>query len=108
MTDRRSLGRREIEVLFNKYIDGHPHLCRVLDLSATGLSAVQIGGPERRPDTFAVELRLPGDGRVLWVWARSVWKRGRSEGLEFVGLSATDARRIDRYLRVRSAHAAHA
>jgi hypothetical protein len=105
MTERRTQERSEIDVFFNKYIDGHPHLCRLLDLSTSGLSALRIGGPERLPDAFAIELRLPGDAGVIWAWARAVWRRGQSEGISFVGLSAQDAHRIDRYLSARAAYA---
>ncbi len=100
MTERRTTDRRPLEVLFNKYVDGHPQLCRVIDLSRSGLSAVRLGGPERAPESFAIELRLPGDRRPIWAWARAIWRRGRSEAVEFVALERQDARRIERFLRV--------
>lgn len=103
MTDRRNGRRRNIPILFNQYVDGQPHLCQVTDLSRTGLSALRLGGPERAPESFALELRLPGDGQVIWAWARRVWRRGRREAVEFVALAPSDARRLDRFLRVHAA-----
>jgi hypothetical protein len=103
MTDRRAAGRRPIEILFNKYVDGHPQLCRVTDLSRDGMLATRLGGPLREPEAFAIELRLPGDGQVIWAWARSVWRRGRQEAVRFVAIERDDARRIDRFLRVHPA-----
>jgi hypothetical protein len=103
MTDRRRSGRRPIEILFNKYVDGHPQLCRVTDLSRSGMLAVRLGGPEREPDAFAIELRLPGDAQVIWAWARAVWRSGRREAVRFVALEREDARRIERFLRVHAA-----
>jgi hypothetical protein len=105
MTDRRSSGRRPLALFFNKYIDGHPQLCRVTDLSRSGLSAVRIGGPEQMPESFAIELRLPGDAQVIWAWARAVWRHGRREAVEFLALEREDARRIERFLRVHRASA---
>lgn len=100
MTERRSAGRRPIEILFNKYIDGHPQLYRVTDLSRSGMQAVRLGGPERAPESFAIELRLPGDARVIWAWARSIRCNGRREAVEFVALEGRDARRLETFLRV--------
>jgi hypothetical protein len=103
MTERRTAGRRPLELYFNKYVDGHPQLCRVTDLSRSGLSAVCIGGPEQTPESFAIALRLPGDAQVIWAWARAVWRRGRREAVEFLALERDDARRIQRFLVVHQA-----
>ena len=103
MTERRRAPRHEIEILFNKHVRGQPHLCRLTELSASGLSSVWLGGPETDPGSFTVELRLPGDGPVIWAWARTVWRRGRREAARFVALRPDDARRIERYLQVHAA-----
>ena len=105
MTERRAADRRPIEILFNKYVDGHPQLCRVTDLSAEGLLAVRLGGPEHEPEAFAIELRLPGDAQVIWAWAHAVWRRGRKEAVRFVAIERQDARRIQRFLRIHPAPA---
>jgi hypothetical protein len=98
MLDRRISARRPIDILFNKYLAGQPYLCRTVDLSAEGLRAEVYIEPEDAEESFALQLRLPGDVESLWVWARRVRDGERSEALEFVSLRACDQARLRRFL----------
>ncbi|MEZ4223878.1 MAG: PilZ domain-containing protein [Polyangiaceae bacterium] len=99
MFDRRAAIRKPIRVLFNKYIHGYPHLCESLDLSESGLLARAFGEPRDLLQSFTMELKLPGETSSAWVWARGVWRHGRSQAFEFV-TSAEERARITRYLAV--------
>jgi hypothetical protein len=98
MLDRRTTVRRPIDILFNKYLGGHPYLCRTLDLSADGLLAEVYTEPDEADESFSLELRLPGDWESLWVWARRVRDGGREQALEFVSMRPCDQDRLRRFL----------
>ncbi len=99
MLDRRHAFRRPVDIFFNKFLDGHPYMCRSLDLSQSGLLALTFSEPRSVRGSFPVELRLPDDdAESLWIWARGVWRRGAQQALEFVAIDAADRERLDRYL----------
>jgi hypothetical protein len=94
----RSDVRRPFQMLFNKYIGGHPHLCRTVDLSAQGLRAELFTHPDGADETFPVELRLPYDDDSLWIWARRVWQRERHEAVQFMSMRDCDRARLKQFL----------
>jgi hypothetical protein len=98
MLDRRSTPRRPIDILFNKYLEGFPYLCRTLDLSPDGLLAEVFTEPEAAPDSFPIALRLPGHPELVWVWARHVRTGTRTQALEFLSLRPCDRQRLERFL----------
>jgi len=98
MSERRENPRKPVEVFFNKYVGGYPHLCRALDISRTGVQAVNLGQPETHMQSFSLELRLPGEKGTFWLWARRVRSEGRREALEFVATSPEDEHRLERFV----------
>jgi hypothetical protein len=98
MLDRRQGPRATTDLLFNKFVEGYPHLCRCMDLSVSGLRALSLGEPEREASSFALELGLPGAEECLWLWARRVWRHGPEHALEFLALRARDRERLAHYL----------
>lgn len=86
MLERRLANRRPIEIFFNKYLGGHPYLCRSLNLSSRGVLAATFVEPEHSADSFPLELRIPDSAESVWVWARSVGRRGKCQVLEFLSL----------------------
>lgn len=77
-------------VMFNKYIEGRPYLCQAVNISGGGLLAATFCEPERQPESFAVELRFPGQERSNWLWARTVRRAERWQALVFVALADAD------------------
>ena len=69
MPDRRCARRVPIDILFNKYVNGYPRLCRGTDLSRTGLRATVFLEPDCAAESATIELRLPGDRESIWAWA---------------------------------------
>jgi hypothetical protein len=92
--ERRAAPRRSAVVYFNKYIDGRPHLCEALELSATGMLVRRIHEPEGPRATYAVEIEGEG-GEGLWLCATPVWSSGPFEALGFVAQSPRDKERIE-------------
>lgn len=86
MTERRAARRRPIDVFFNKFLDGYPYLCRTIDISEKGALVETYAEPDREVARVPLELRFPGDGDSLWLWARTARHVGRYQAFEFVSV----------------------
>ena len=94
--ERRISSRAPVHLYFNKYIDGHPHLCEAVELSMTGMLVRRIHEPDASRACYAVEIASPEletKGR-LWMCASPVWQQGQFEALSFVGQSHFDRMRL--------------
>jgi hypothetical protein len=96
--ERRSSKRAKVDLLLNKYINGFPHACRVLDLSMGGMLVRRINEPEATNDSFPLELGLPGDKDPMWIWSRPIWTQGKRQAIRFVALDPEDRARLATYL----------
>jgi hypothetical protein len=99
MPDRRHAQRLPFDVFFNKFLDGHPYLCRAVDISETGILCDVFTEPETHHESFPLELRLPDDQRTLWVWGRRIRSAGKREAIRFLALHTDDRAVLDDYLR---------
>jgi hypothetical protein len=97
--DRRRAPRKRADILVNKFIDGLPHVARLVEISALGCLLERIHEPEVRRDLYPLELALPADlgGTRLWLWARPVWSDAKRVALRFVGLDPVDRATLDRF-----------
>ena len=90
MDERRNSSRRNLDLFFNKFLNGHPYLCRTLDVSPTGLLAVTYTEPDSQSESFPVEIRLPNSHESLWLWAKTVRWTGRQQAMKFVRMARRD------------------
>ena len=98
MPERRNNVRRPFDIFFNKFLDGHPYLCRAVDISRHGILCDVFTEPQSVQQSFPIELRLPGEERSLWVWGRKLRTSGKREAIRFIALHAEDRMALDRYL----------
>jgi hypothetical protein len=90
-SDRRTSRRARLEPLFcNKHVRGAPYLAEVVDLSTDGLLLRTTIEPENQPESFAIELDVPGNPTKLWLWARTVRRQGDHQAVELVGTELFD------------------
>ena len=101
-SERRQSPRTRVDLLFNKYIDGYPHLCRTIDVSTGGLLLERVSEPAIDREFYPVEIGLldPKADMVerLWIWAKQVWTDGERQALEFVDLEERDRTKLNRLL----------
>lgn len=100
--DRRQAVRRGTDLLINKFIDGLPHLARLVEISPLGCVVERILEPEVKRDLYPLELSLPaqmGGGR-MWLWARPVWTESSRTALKFVGVDPLDRATLARFATV--------
>lgn len=90
--ERRKAERRRADILVNKFIDGMPHMARLVELSAVGCVLEPILEPRVERDLYPLELALPDalGGTRMWLWARPVRQYQGRTALRFVGLDAVD------------------
>lgn len=97
--DRRRTPRTRVDLLFNKYIDGYPHLCRIVDVSEGGLLLERVNEPKVERDFYPVEIGLLEPEGVespkrVWLWAKQVWADDQRQALRFVGVEERDREAI--------------
>jgi hypothetical protein len=97
-SDRRRAPRKRADILVNKFIDGWPHLARLVELSAGGCLLERVLEPDATRDVYPLELALPASlgGARLWLWARPVRSEHGRTAFRFVGLDPTDRATLGR------------
>jgi hypothetical protein len=93
--DRRTMPRASLgTILLNKYIDGFPHLVKLIDVSGSGMLVKRFHEPDLARDFYAVELGVPGRSERMWLWTRHVWNHGELQALRFTGIDPMDRARL--------------
>lgn len=66
-SDRRYHQRFKLDLLVNRFVEGHPYMCRMIDISRTGARLVPILEPaSHRPPRFTgLQFQLPGQLDIL-------------------------------------------
>jgi hypothetical protein len=90
-------------LLLNKYIDGFPHLVKLVDVSANGMLVQKVHEPNVHREFYSVELGVPERTERMWLWTRHVWTVGALQALKFIGIDPVDRVRLARM--VVNAHA---
>ena len=100
--ERRQSPRTRVDLLFNKYIDGYPHVCRTIDVSADGLLLERVSEPTVDREFYPIEIGvLDAKADVvdrMWIWARQVWADGERQALRFVGMEERDRAKLDQLI----------
>ncbi|GAC1353152.1 MAG: hypothetical protein NVSMB1_23560 [Polyangiales bacterium] len=101
--DRRKAQRTRVDLLFNKYIDGYPHICRTIDVSEGGLLLERVSEPSVQREFYPVEIGLlePNSDRAperLWLWAKQVWSKGSFQALRVIGVDERDRSKLVKLL----------
>jgi hypothetical protein len=98
--DHRRERRLPISILLNKYIDGEPHVCRAVNVSAGGMLLYKVFEPDLLQDEVSLEFQLPGSGRILRAdgitLAEHRW--ARAHGVRFVRMADEDRALLERWL----------
>jgi hypothetical protein len=86
--ERRASPRAPVDILFNKYVAGRPHLCRATDISRDGLLAEPFREPASAETHVGLQLEVPGTRHIISCAGR-ITRRGPdgSAGIAFCGLA---------------------
>jgi hypothetical protein len=97
--ERRRAVRRRADLFVNKFIDGLPHVARLIEISPMGCLLERVLEPEVQRDLYPLELSLPAQfgGARMWLWARPVWSGDGRTALKFVGVDPLDRATLARF-----------
>ena len=70
--NRRATTRAKVDILINRFLDGHPYMCRMTDISSSGLRLVPLIEPRNPPRFMGLQFQLPGIDAVLTASAEAV------------------------------------
>ena len=99
-TDRRHSRRTKMDLFINRFLDGHPQLCRMTDLSRTGARLVPVMGPRRVPRYMGLQFQLPGTDIVITASGEAISADAASAvGVRFTNLPPDAARAIEDFLK---------
>ena len=104
-SDRRYNTRVKVDLLVNRFLNGHPYMCRMTDLSRTGARLVPILEPEARqaPRFVGLQFQLPGRDDILTASGELVStdpgrEASRAVGVRFSNLPPDSAWAIEAFL----------
>lgn len=104
-SDRRSFGRVGTDSYVNRFLNGHPYMCRMTDISRTGARLVPLLEPKTdgAPRFMGLQFQLPGQTEVLTASGETIAKNvadtGESVGVRFTNLPPQAAWAIEAFLK---------
>ena len=101
--NRRTAARAKVDVLINRFLDGHPYMCRMTDISPTGLRLIPMLEPRRNTKFMGLQFQLPGMDAVLTASAETVEGADGTTGtgVRFTSLPAETASLIRKFVEAR-------
>jgi PilZ domain len=93
--ERRAKRRAKTDLFVNRFLNGHPYLCRMTDISLSGARLVAINEPRITPPPayMGLQFQLPGRREVITASGETVTcedgRDGCTVGVRFTRLPAT-------------------
>ena len=104
-SDRRTFERVGTDVYVNRFLNGHPYMCRMTDISRTGARLVPLLEPDsmRSPRFMGLQFQLPGQDEILTASGEMMSLQsddgGKSVGVRFTNLPPQSAWAIEAFLK---------
>ena len=99
-SNRRAHRRVHVDVLINRFLDGLPYLCRMIDISRTGIRLAPMIEPDgsRAPKYMGLQFQLPDRDDVLTASGETITRDGKTVGVRFTSLPPDTAWAIESFL----------
>jgi hypothetical protein len=104
-SDRRYDTRVKVDLLINRFLNGHPYMCRMTNISRTGARLVPILEPAMRdaPRFVGLQFQLPGRDEIVTASGEMILEGGPANrvavGVRFTNLPADAAWAIEAFLK---------
>jgi len=105
-SDRRTFVRVGTDVYVNRFLNGHPYMCRMTDISRSGARLVPLLEPDttRSPRFMGLQFQLPGQDEILTASGEMMSLQGgdddgQSVGVRFTNLPPQAAWAIEAFLK---------
>jgi hypothetical protein len=98
--DRRGHRRINVDLFINRFLNGQPYMCRMVDISRTGARIMPIIEPDgsRAPHFMGLQFQLPDRDDILNASGETVTREGRTVGIRFTNLPPDAAWAIESFL----------
>jgi hypothetical protein len=98
--DRRYHRRVSVDLFMNRFLDGQPYLCRMVDMSRTGARLLRTIEPDgdRAPQLMGLQFQIPGREEIFTASGETVSRQGRTVGIRFTNLPPDAAWAIESFL----------
>jgi len=99
-TDRRYNKRVKIDMLINRFLNGQPYLCRMVDISRTGIRLAPMIEPDgiEAPQYMGLQFQLPDRNDVLTASGMTITRNDKTVGVRFTSLPPDSAWAIESFL----------
>ena len=99
-SDRRYNKRVQVDMFINRFLDGQPYMCRMVDISRTGIRLAPMIEPDgsAAPPYMGLQFQLPDRNDVLTASGVTVTRDGKTVGVRFTGLPPDAAWAIESFL----------
>jgi PilZ domain len=105
-SDRRTFARVGTDLYVNRFLNGHPYMCRMTDISRTGARLVPLLEPDtsRSPRFMGLQFQLPGQDEILTASGEMMSlgigaSDDKSVGVRFTNLPPQAAWAIEAFLK---------
>lgn len=98
--NRRNSLRAKVDLLVNRFIDGHPYMCRMTDISPNGARLVPLLEPRNPPRYMGLQFQLPGTDIVLATAGEAMngSPDAGATGVRFTNLAPASAQAIHHFI----------
>jgi len=98
--NRRTSPRAKVDLLVNRFLDGQPHVCRVTDISVTGLRLQPLLEPRASSRFMGLQFQLPDSGAIVTASAEIVGGGETRDGIgvRFTRMGADSERALRRFI----------
>jgi hypothetical protein len=99
-TDRRYNKRVKVDLFINRFLNGQPYMCRMVDISRTGIRLAPMIEPDgsRAPEYMGLQFQLPDRADVLTASGVTIVRDNQTVGVRFTSLPPDSAWAIESFL----------
>ena len=99
-TDRRYNKRVKVDMFINRFLNGLPYMCRMVDISRTGIRLAPMIEPDGvpTPDYMGLQFQLPDRNDVLTASGVAITRDQQTVGVRFTSLPPDSAWAIESFL----------
>jgi hypothetical protein len=99
-TDRRYNKRVKVDMFINRFLNGLPYMCRMVDISRTGIRLAPMlePGGSTPPQYMGLQFQLPDRTDVLTASGVTITRDDKTVGVRFTSLPPDSAWAIESFL----------
>ena len=99
-SDRRYNKRVNVDMFINRFVNGQPYMCRMVDISRTGIRLAPMiePGGSVAPRYMGLQFQLPDRSDVLTASGEAITRDDGTVGVRFTSLPPDSAWAIESFL----------